>query len=204
MGGGKMVAKNPTSTARNMAAYPQAVVVADSLVGQKRGNVSAHAVSRKLMKTVPYANASTATARNEITKLLRRFGCESVGFMDDFDKHEVVLAFIHRGQKVLLRASAKGWAQMWLRENPWTDRRRATHHEYEQAALSQGLVAVNSILRDWIKGQITAVECGILSFEAVFLPHMITSDGRPLIERLSETKLLPEPPPPKVVSITGA
>ena len=43
--------------------------------------------------------------------------------------------------------------------------------------------AVNSILRDWIKRQVTAIECGILSFEAVFMPYMLTSDGRPLLER---------------------
>ena len=30
------------------------------------------------------------------------------------------------------------------------------------AALDQGLIAVNSILRDWVKGQITAIETGIL------------------------------------------
>lgn len=36
--------------------------------------------------------------------------------------------------------------------------------------MTQGLSAVNSILRDWVKGQTTAVECGIPSFEAVFLP----------------------------------
>jgi hypothetical protein len=46
---------------------------------------------------------------------------------------------------------------------------------------------------------VTAIECGILSFEAVFLPYMLTSDGRPVIERLAETRLLPEPSPPKVV-----
>ena|SRR6266567_930389 len=50
----------------------------------------------------------------------------------------------------------------------------------------QGHVAVNSILRDWIKGQVTAVECGILSFEAVFMPYMLTNDGRPLLERVEE------------------
>jgi hypothetical protein len=48
-------------------------------------------------------------------------------------------------------------------------------------------------LRDWIKGQVTAIECGILSFEAVFMPYMLTSDGRPLHERLAETDLLPKP-----------
>ena len=38
---------------------------------------------------------------------------------------------------------------------------------------AQGHIAVNSILRDWIKGQVTAIECGILSFEAVFMPFML-------------------------------
>jgi hypothetical protein len=68
-----------------------------------------------------------------------------------------------------LNASAQGWAQIWLKENPYTYRCRRSRVEYEQGALEQGHVAVNSILRDWIKGQVTAVECGILSFEAVFV-----------------------------------
>lgn len=150
----------------------------------------------------PYAGATSgASARDDITKILRRFGCESVGFMDDFDKHEVLLAFTHRGRQIQLTASAKGWAQMFAKENPWSHRKRGTKTDYEQAALRQGHVAVNSILRDWIKGQVTAVECGILSFEAVFMPYMLTSDGRPLVERLAESNLLPKPDEPKVVSI---
>jgi hypothetical protein len=150
--------------------------------------------------SVPYASATTGLkAREEISKVLRRFGCESIGFMDDYQQHEVLLAFRHRGRQVQLRASAKGWAQMFLKEQPWNYNRRSTKQEWEQAALRQGHVAVNSILRDWIKGQVTAVECGILSFEAVFLPFMLTADGRPLIERVSE--LLPKPDEPKVVSL---
>lgn len=152
--------------------------------------------------SVPYATASTgASARDDITKVLRRFGCESVGFMDDFDKHEVLLAFTHRGRQVQLRASAKGWAQMFLKQEPWTHRRRGTRQDYEQGALRQGHIAVNSILRDWIKGQMTAVECGILSFEAVFMPYMLTADGRTVVERIQETKLLPDAEQPKVVRI---
>jgi hypothetical protein len=143
--------------------------------------------------TVPYSAATSgASARDEVTKILRRFGCESVGFMDDFEKHEVLLAFTHRGRPVQLRASARGWAQMYLREFPW-NRRRGAQIDYEQKALRQGLVAVNSILRDWIKGQVTAVECGILSFEAVFLPYMLGHDGRPLIEHAEVQNLLPAP-----------
>jgi hypothetical protein len=146
------------------------------------------------MGSTPYASATSgAAARDEITKLLRRFGCESVGFMDDFDKYEILLAFNHRGRSMQLRASAKGWAAMYLKENPWTHRRRGPRKDYEQAALRQGLVAVNSILRDWVKGQVMAVECGILSFEAVFMPYMLTNDGRTLIERIASLDLLPPP-----------
>lgn len=69
--------------------------------------------------------------------------------------------------------------------------------------MRQGQIAVNSILRDWIKGQVTAVECGVLAFEAVFLPYMLTNDGRPIVERLDESGWLPKPREDKVVAITG-
>jgi len=151
---------------------------------------------------VPYASATTGIkAREEITKVLRGFGCESIGFMDDYEKHEVLLAFTHRGRQVQLPASAKGWAALWLKANPYSSRWRRSRVEYEQDALKQGQIVVNSVLRDWIKGQVTAVECGILSFEAVFMPYMLTNDGRPLIERLAETDLLPKPTEQKVVSL---
>lgn len=145
--------------------------------------------------TVPYAEASSGgKARDEIVKLLRRFGCESVGFMDNFEEHEVLLAFRHRGRPIQLRASAKGWAQMYLKEHPYnSSRMRKTQTDHEQAALRQGSIAINSILRDWVKGQLTAVECGMLSFEAVFMPYMLTADGRPLVERLKEQGQLPAP-----------
>jgi hypothetical protein len=45
----------------------------------------------------------------------------------------------------------------------------------------------------------TAVECGILSFEAVFMPYMLTHDGRPLHERAAE--LLPAAENEKIVSL---
>lgn len=67
------------------------------------------------MKGVPYASAGSKKAREDIVGMLRRFGCEQVGLMDDFEKHEVMLAFVHRGRQVELRASAKGWAVLWLK-----------------------------------------------------------------------------------------
>jgi len=82
------------------------------------------------MGNTPYASATSgAAARDEITRLLRRFGCESVGFMDDFERHEIILAFNHRGRQMQLRASAKGWAAMYLKENPWTSRRKGNRKD---------------------------------------------------------------------------
>lgn len=146
--------------------------------------------------TTPYENATSGTeARGEILRILQRFGCQSVGFMDEFDTHTLILAFTWRDRQVQLRASAQGWANMYLRENPWSSRRRRTKHEHEHQALDQGMIAVNSILRDWIKGQITAIECGILSFEHVFLPYMLTADGHTVAEIAADPKfgLLPAP-----------
>ena len=49
------------------------------------------------MKGLPYASATSTKARDDISRMLQRFGCESVGIMDDYTKHEVILAFKHRG-----------------------------------------------------------------------------------------------------------
>lgn len=143
---------------------------------------------------VPYENATSgAAAREETTRLLHRLGCESVGFMDEFAEQAVLLAFAHRGRHIKLRASAKGWAALWLKANPYHGRMRCTVSEHQQRALRQGLIAVNSIIRDWVKGQVTAVECGLMPFEAVFVPYMVTSDGRTVLEHLEGTRLLPPP-----------
>lgn len=146
------------------------------------------------MADVPYSNASSGTqAREEITRLLRKMGCESVGFMDEFATGTLVLAFVHNGQPVQLRASGKGWAAWFLRENPHTHGMRKSRSEYETAAQAQGMIAVNSILRDWVKGSIVAVQCGLMPVEAMFMAHMVTNDGRTLLERIGETRLLSAP-----------
>lgn len=143
---------------------------------------------------IPYENAKSGmAARDEITKLLRRFGCESVGFMDDFDDNSVLLAFKHKGRPIQLRASAKGWAALFLKDRPWSSRKRKRRAEYEDDALRQGIVSVNSILRDWVKGQIVAVECGMMPLDAVFMPYFVGRDGRSLYEHVTESKMLPPP-----------
>lgn len=151
-------------------------------------------MARSAKQTVPYETATSGgAARDEISKLLRRFGAEKVGFMDNFDKSEVVLQFVHRSRPVALKASAKGWAAMYLRAHPWSSRTRKSRADHEQRALAQGFVAINSILRDWVKGQVTAVECGMMEFDAVFMPHMLAGDGRSIIEHIRSQNMLPPP-----------
>jgi len=149
---------------------------------------------------VPYEGATSGeNAQAETKKILQRLGCSEVGFMDKYETHELLLYFKHRGQQVHFTASAKGWAQMWLRKNPYTVRTRRSRYDYEQDALRQGHIAINSIVRDWVKAQTTAIESGVVSFEAVFMPFMLTSDGRRMIERVQE--LLPKPTEEKIIAL---
>lgn len=144
--------------------------------------------------TLPYASArSGMAARGEIQKILQRFGCESVGFMDEFTTKSVLLAFVWRGRNVQLRASAAGWAACYLKENPWTRNRQSSREDYENKWLDQGMIAINSILRDWVKGQMTAIETGVFSFEHVFMPHMLAGDGRPMVEHMESFLQLEAP-----------
>lgn len=116
--------------------------------------------------SVPYASATSGErARGEIRKL------------------RLLLAFQWRGHQVHLRASARRWADLYLRENPWNNRRRrCSEREWEERAVEQGMEAVNSILRDWVRGQITAVETGITEFRHVFLPYLVTAGGETVAE----------------------
>jgi hypothetical protein len=143
---------------------------------------------------IPYSSATSgAAARDEIVRMLRRIGCDRIGFMDEYAEGCVLLAFEHRGRPVQMRASARGWAAWFLRENPWTSRRRSTAAEWEEHALAQGMIAVNSVLRDWCKGQVVAVECGIMPLEAAFLAHVITPNGQTVLEMTQTKNLLPKP-----------
>ena len=81
--------------------------------------------------STPYAQATSGVAaRDEITKLLRRFGCTSIGFLDNYEDHEVLLVFKHRGRQMQLRASAKGWAALYLKEHPYNYRHKGGEHAH--------------------------------------------------------------------------
>ncbi|MCC2615923.1 hypothetical protein LJ739_06690 [Aestuariibacter halophilus] len=122
--------------------------------------------------------------------MLKQFGCTKFATGEDFDTGELFVQFEHRGRMVSLIASSKGYAAAWLKENPYNNRRKGTKADHEAKALEKGGTAVYSILRDWVKGQVTAIEIGMLSFESAFLSHILLPSGKRVIEHVEEQKLL--------------
>ena len=146
------------------------------------------------MTSLPY-EASTAgeKALVEIQRILSKFGCQSFGTMIDAERGCTIVQFKWRERQISLEASWKGYAAAWQKAHPWASVRGNDRAAYDRKALEIGKTAVCSVLRDWIKGQVTAIECGVMSFDAVFMPHMLLPSGERLLDRVRTEKLLPAP-----------
>lgn len=145
------------------------------------------------MATLPYERATSgAKALTEVQTILAKFGCQSFGTMTDAERGCTIVQFKWRGRMVSLEASWRGYAAAWQRAHPWASVHGNNRAAYDRKALELGKVAVCSVLRDWVKGQVTAIECGVMSFEAAFMPHMLLSDGRRVLDAVP-ANLLPPP-----------
>ena len=144
------------------------------------------------MKTIPYENATSGNgAIEEIRKILNQLGCQRFGFMTDNEKGELLVQFTYRDREVSIAASYDGYAAAFLRAKPHSYRMRRGRVEYERDVKAQAQISVCSVLRDWIKGQIMAIECGILSFDGAFLGQiLIPHTGKTVLEAVNEKKLL--------------
>jgi len=141
--------------------------------------------------SLPYENATSGQkALSDIQKILGGFGCNKFGSMIDTGAQELLVQFEYRGRQVSVRASAKGYAAAWLRKHPYTHRMRSSRSEHERKALEIANLAIYSMLRDWIKGQVTAVEVGILSFEGAFLGQIMLPSGKTVLEHVEQNQLL--------------
>lgn len=141
--------------------------------------------------SLPYENATSGDkAIGEIQKILSRFGCQAFGHMTDYENQELLVQFKWRNKQVSVKASIKGYAVAWLKEHPYSNRMRVNRMEHEAKAREQAAISVFSILRDWIKGQITAVETGIVSFEAAFFSQMVLPNGKTVIEHAMDSDTL--------------
>jgi hypothetical protein len=149
--------------------------------------------------SLPYASATSGqNAIKDIEKILKGFGCSRFGNMMDYERGELLVQFEYRGRQVTVKASIHGYTAAWLKEYPCGRKTSRTAHEQKARAVAS--VAVYSIVRDWIKGQITAVETGMLTFDGAFLGHLLLPTGKTVFEAVTEQKLLPAPEE-KVVQI---
>lgn len=140
---------------------------------------------------LPYEKATSGKAAvADIQKILKGFGATSFGIMEDYEKDSVLIQFTQHGRRVSIQASARGYAAAWLRAHPYKGRTGVSENGHKARALAQGRIAVYSILRDWVKGQVTAVEIGMLSFEGAFLGQILLPNGQTVLERVTEQDLL--------------
>jgi hypothetical protein len=146
------------------------------------------------MMALPYENTTSGEkAIQEMQKILQRFGCSTFGQMMDWDKGELIIQFQYRGMPIHMKASVNGYAQAWLKEHPYGSRMRVSKVDYERKAKQIAGIAVYSVLRDWIKGQVTAIETGILSFEGAFLGQIMLPNGKTVMDHVTASKMLPAP-----------
>lgn len=141
--------------------------------------------------SLPYENATSGgAALEEIRKVLTKFGCQRFGTMTDAEHGELIVQFTYRGRDVTAKASYRGYAAAWLREHPLKPRSQSTKAQHEAKALKQAEVSVCSVLRDWIKGQIVAIETGVLSFEGAFLGQILLGSGATVLEAVMQGGML--------------
>ncbi len=144
--------------------------------------------------SLPYENATSGgKALSDLNTILTKFGCTRFGTMTDTEKGELLVQFTYKGRDVSARASYRGYAAAWLKEHPYGPRTRGTRQKQEEKALRQAEVSVCSILRDWIKGQVMAIETGILTFEGAFLGQIMLGNGQTVMEAVQAQNLLPGP-----------
>jgi len=146
--------------------------------------------------SLPYENASSGSAAfAEAEKILRKFGCDNFGVMQDWSRGVTVVQFEWKGRRIHLEASWSGYAQAWAKAHPYSHRMRKTRDQHNEEAKTRGQLAVPSILRDWIKAQVTAIEIGVMPFDHAFMPHMLAHDGRRVVEHMESVLQLEAPKP---------
>ena len=132
--------------------------------------------------SLPYQRAVAGDkALMELQRILAAFGCGQFGTATDAERGVIMVSFKHRDRIVRLEASWKGYAQALLRSKK---RGHSYQFKREEEAIARAKIAVCSVLRDWVKGQITAIECGVLSFEAAFMPHMLLPSGERVVDQV--------------------
>jgi len=129
-------------------------------------------------------------SRGEIDALLRRWGAKGVQWTDDFDEGKVALRFAwtHEGSQYMARFNINLPSEDELRKQAIDGRStnygqggRVSEAKLEKLRRARGQ-AEHRLLLFWLKAAFNAVEAGIISAEALFLPFLEGRDGKTVAE----------------------
>ena len=125
-----------------------------------------------------------ARSRQEIDRLLREWGCDGLAWADDFRAGEVCLRFIWSRDEAryLARINLKLPTDEALRPKAM-DRRthRLSEPKLKKLQDARGRREFRVLLL-WLRAALNAVDTGIVTAEAVFLPFLEGQDGRTVAE----------------------
>lgn len=118
-----------------------------------------------------------ARSRGEIDRLLRDWKAEAISWTDEFAQDRATLRFVWAkdGQRYLARIALALPTAKELRSSTRTDL------QFQKAMAARGKTE-HRILLLWIKAALNAVELGIVSAEAIFLPFFEDAHGRTVAE----------------------
>ena len=122
-------------------------------------------------------------SRDQITKLLREWNTEGIGWLDDFAHDRVLLQFVIP-RLVPGKTEAVAYkAQFAIQLEPDADIRKAatgargfSDVRYQDLLNRRGR-RQHRVLFIWIKAALEAVTEGVVPFEAIFLPFFVREDG---------------------------
>lgn len=134
--------------------------------------------------SLPYSDseANPLQAQARIRKMLLKFGVSRLRFDEDIEKGEIKVEFIYKEFPVSLPVNIHRLAERYLEDDPWTPRRRSSRSEWATKKKEVAQNAAFSLLEDFLKGLLMAVELGVFSFEEIFLSYFRDAQGRRLGE----------------------
>jgi hypothetical protein len=145
-----------------------------------------------------------ARSRGQIDELLRDWGVNGIQWSDDYQQDRVTLRFIweHGGLRYMARFEVKLPGREELAADAVDGRSGRLSENKLRALLADRGRSEHRLLLLWLKAALNAVDAGIVSAEALFLPFLEGADGRTFAEaaaphlpdllRGSAERLLPE------------
>lgn len=130
----------------------------------------------------PYSNSKADPARSQkrIREMLIKFGVDRVGFDEDLLGCVLIVRFVYKNYPVSLPMDYGKLAEMYIKEDPWTERKFKNEDEWNAGKREVAYRASFSLIEDFLKSLITIVEMGMFTFEEIFISYFTNSMGERL------------------------